>query len=97
MKKPTNVAIALIAWILWEEVSGPNNYHTLKPLSGFHTRLECFKALLEHTEVMGGSIEPDGRGAARTGFKMDYLAEFACLPDTVNPENWQNPKMQKGK
>jgi len=72
--------VVLIAWVVWEQVSGTNPaIHPggrWEPFHAFDSHSDC-ESLADHMNKEAGGIKHD-RG-------YDYFVRYVCLPDTVDP------------
>jgi hypothetical protein len=85
--------LALLAWMLWAEVSNSNNLETVKqtPLESYETKAECDAVIQSVTRALksmhGLTVFGDGAWSINgSDGRPNVFATLTCFPDGSDPQ-----------
>jgi hypothetical protein len=84
--------MALLAWVLWAEVSNSNNLETVRqtPIETYETKAECEAAIQSVTGALKNmqGLTVFGEGAwsiNNSDGRPNVFAALTCFPDSTDP------------
>jgi hypothetical protein len=90
--------IALLAWVLWAEVSNSNNLETVKqtPLDTYETKTECEAAIRSVTKALksmqGLTVFGEGAWSINgSDGRPNVFATLTCFPENDAPRRLSPP------